>query len=71
MDIFQNSIHLSLFDSLTTSSISGISHSAYSVHSPMPYRLLLIVKLLYFSHLIGISPQCEKRSPGGVSNPSR
>ena len=57
MVIFQNSIYLSLFNSLTTYSILGISQSAYSVYSP------LLDYFLFISHSSNwIFPKCEKGS---------
>ena len=44
MVIFQNSIYLS-FNSLATFSISGINQSAYSVHSPMLFIHISLIKL--------------------------
>ena len=54
MVIFQNSIFLFLFDSLTIFSISVINQSAYSVHSPMLNYFLLN----FISH--SSNKKCEK-----------
>ena len=63
MVIFQNFIYLSLFNSLTTFSISGINQSAHSVHSPMLNYFLFISHSLI---KLEFSPTVKKMTWQGV-----